>query len=115
MKTILALGLAAAVATGAVTAVSSSASANPPGPPPGPPPWMLHHHHSHPYWWGGAPFFFGFGVGPGYDEPYSNYAYNNPHVTWCMQHYRTYNPATNTFFIRPGVPVQCVAPFDDRY
>ena len=28
--------------------------------------------------------------------------------------YRTYNPSSDTFFIRPGVPARCVAPFD-RY
>lgn len=112
MNKILALGLAAAVATATVTAVSSEASANPY--------WMMHPHpqmmyHPHSYFgFGGAPFFFGFPLGRQFAPyPYPNYAYyNNPHVTWCLQHYRTYNPSTNTFFIKKGVPAVCVAPFD---
>ena len=33
------------------------------------------------------------------------------HVAWCQNRYRTYNPATNTYFARPGVPAVCRSPF----
>jgi hypothetical protein len=38
------------------------------------------------------------------------YAGTNPHVAWCMR-YRTYNPATNTYFVRRGVAKACVSPY----
>ncbi len=33
------------------------------------------------------------------------------HVAWCQARYRTYNPATNTYFIRIGVPAVCNSPY----
>ena len=58
-------------------------------------------------------FFPNVGVIPDYVEPYPYYPYylSNPHIAWCLAHYRTYNPATNTFFIRRGVPAVCVSPY----
>ena len=44
-----------------------------------------------------------------YGRPY--YRGYNPHVAWCLSHYRTYNPATNTYFIRRGVPATCYSPY----
>lgn len=35
----------------------------------------------------------------------------DPHVAWCLNRYRTYNPATNTYFARPGVPAVCYSPY----
>jgi hypothetical protein len=35
----------------------------------------------------------------------------NPHVAWCLSHYRSYNPATNTYFVRRGVPAVCYSPY----
>ena len=52
-----------------------------------------------------------------YSYPYPYYGqryyggYNSAHVQWCLNHYRTYNPATNTYFIRRGVPAVCHSPF----
>jgi hypothetical protein len=39
------------------------------------------------------------------------YGRYSPHVAWCLDHYRTYNPATNTYFRRPGVPAVCYSPY----
>ena len=113
MKKIVALGLAAAVATTAVVAASSEASAHPP--------WMHPHPFSHQHFgfgWGGPSLFFGFGA-PNYYQPDYYYDppppyayYNNAHVQWCLQAYRTYNPRTNTFHPSVGVTAVCVAPFD---
>jgi hypothetical protein len=43
----------------------------------------------------------------------ANYGYAGPqsHVAWCDWRYQTYNPATNTYFIRPGVPAACHSPY----
>jgi hypothetical protein len=114
MKKIAALGLAGLVAASSLAVTAGTASAMPPGPPP---PW-IHHHHPHGGWgggWGwGGPFLFGLGVGTLYSNSYG-YQYGwDDHVRWCATHYRTYNPSSDTFFIRPGVPARCVAPFD-RY
>jgi hypothetical protein len=42
------------------------------------------------------------------------YAYNyqgNGNVAWCAARYRTYNPATNMFFVRRGVLAVCRSPY----
>jgi hypothetical protein len=116
MKKIAALALMAVMATAGVATVSDSASAHPG-------PWMYPHAQYHPGWgWGGrSNFYFGFG-NPFYYLPppppppaYGYYYGGNAHVRWCLSRYRTYNPATDSFFIRPGVPARCVAPFDYGY
>ncbi len=33
------------------------------------------------------------------------------HVAWCQSRYRTYSPATNTYYIRVGVPAVCHSPY----
>jgi BA14K-like protein len=73
-----------------------------------------------------APFLFGSIVGlaigsalapppPPYPYPYPaygpDYGYGSPHVQWCLSHYRTYNPQTNTYFVRVGVPAVCISPY----
>ena len=116
MKKIAALGLAAAMAVGALS-VSGAASAKPW--PPHPPYPMHHNWHPHSNFYVGTPFFLGFSFGPQYRyvRPYPNYSvsYSNLHVEWCLNRYRTYNPATNTFFIRKGVPAVCVSPYWGGY
>jgi hypothetical protein len=47
---------------------------------------------------------------PYYGQRYTYYR-SNPHVEWCLARYKTYNPATNTFFIRRGVQAVCVSPY----
>ncbi len=105
------LGLAALVATTSIAATMTSASARdrddyryrPP---------VVHRQYNNNV----APFFFGlFGMmlaRPYYTQRY--YYPSDPHVAWCVAHYKTYNPATNLFFIRRGVQAVCVSPYD-RY
>lgn len=68
-----------------------------------------HHHDRDYYYYGGypppPPRYYG-GYYGGYHRGY------DPHVAWCFDHYRTYNPATNTYFRRPGVPAVCYSPYD---
>ena len=122
MKKIVAFGLCALVAAGAMTAVSGSASAKPMWMYQQHPPMMFyqHHHRRHPSatFYFSTPLLFGFSFGPQlysyqtYQPLYPYQAYSmNPHVDWCLTHYRTYNPATNLFFVKKGVPAVCVSPF----
>jgi|SwirhisoilCB2_FD_contig_31_27954879_length_428_multi_9_in_0_out_0_1 hypothetical protein len=132
MKKVLALGLAAAMAATTVGVTVEAASAQPKWQNNGGGNWdYKRHHHNGGYWRGGnfiAPFLLGGaigyglgqsyypnGYGYGYDYDYGyapSYGYGgNAHVQWCASHYRTYNPATNTFFVRPGVPRVCVSPY----
>ena len=53
--------------------------------------------------------YYGYGYPP--PRPYGFYRGYSPHVSWCLSHYRTYNPATNTYFARPGVPAVCYSPY----
>lgn len=114
MKKIFAAALAAAVAAGGFAATTGEAAAKP---------WHPKYHYSHkhhhrhhgPNFFGG-PFFLGLGLGlvaPRYYPAYPAYGarYGNAHVQWCINRYRTYNPATNTYFIRKGVPAVCVSPY----
>jgi len=122
MKKIAALALAGLMGASALAVSAGSAAADPP--------WQHHqnqnwnhnwnHHHNNwnhgPGWGWGGPFLLGLGVGTLYSNSY-DYGYGGSwgdHVRWCETHYRTYNPRTDTFYIRAGVPARCVAPFD-RY
>lgn len=108
MKKIVALATAATIAAGIAVASTGEAAAHPgPGP--------------------NLSFGFSFG-GPGYYpgpyqyphmyRPYmqprpmhrSNFRWSK-HVQWCSWRYKTYNPASNTFFIRKGVRAVCVSPY----
>ncbi len=121
MKRTFAIGLAAAAIAATLTATGGAALAQPKH-------WKPYYPHSYPHYSQPnyvAPFFFGLGLGlaapyfyqpypypyPYPYPPYPAYAYNSPHVQWCMAHYRTYNWRTNTYFIRPGVPAICVSPY----
>jgi hypothetical protein len=47
-----------------------------------------------------------------YHRGYNNYyGGGSAHVNWCLNRYRTYNPATNTYFRKPGVPAVCHSPY----
>jgi hypothetical protein len=115
MKKIAALALAGLMGASALAMTAGTAAADP---------WDHHEHHHdwdhHGHGWGGwgwgGPFLLGLGVGTLYSHSY-DYGYGGSwgdHVRWCETHYRTYNPRTDTFYIRAGVPARCVAPFD-RY
>jgi hypothetical protein len=106
MKKIAALGAAVVLAASATVATSVGADAKP-----WPPmyPYPMHPHHPH----GGVYFsmpFFGFQIGPRYGYPSRSL-----HVQWCASHYKTYNPYTNTFFIKKGVPAVCVSPYSANW
>lgn len=113
MKKAIALALAAAVAAGSFAAATGSASADP-----YPPqhwkkkaPW----HGPRPYGGWVGPFLFGsmlgYGVGTYYGSaPYYGSGYD-AHVAWCLDRYRTYNPRTNMYFLKRGVPAVCHSPF----
>jgi hypothetical protein len=123
MKKILAAGLAGLIAIGAAGVTTTAASAKDWN---GPKDWKGqkwngHHHHRHGggnWGWGLGGFALGYGLGAmsgpyyGYDRPYyGSYYRGDSHVQWCLDRYRTYNPRTNTFFVRPGVERVCVSPY----
>ena len=122
MKKALSIGLAATIAVSAIAVSAAPASARP---------WHYRHHNN-----GAAIAAFGAVLGLaaiaaanqnrydydyGYYRPYPGPYYGyygrqyyrgyNPHVAWCLSHYRSYNPATNTYFIRRGVPAVCYSPY----
>ena len=50
-----------------------------------------------------------------YDRPYRGYGYDRgprSHTAWCEWRYRTYNPATDMYYARPGVRAYCHSPYD---
>ena len=113
MKKIAALGLAAVMATTATLAVTASADAKPYWP--HPPFFPQHNFYPHNNFHNNNGFFFGFSFGPQFAQPYRYQYAGNLHVQWCASHYRTYNPYSNTFFIKKGVPAVCVSPYSSRW
>jgi hypothetical protein len=106
MKKTATLGIAAAIAATATLAVAGSADAKPYWPNQ---PYPMHHAHPH------NGFFFGFSFGPRFVQPYPYRFAGNLHVQWCASHYKTYNPYTNTFFVKKGVPAVCVSPYSSNW
>jgi hypothetical protein len=124
MRKLIAMGLAAALAAASAMVASAPAEA-----------WHWGYGHGWGYGWRGyspGPSV-GFSLrGPnfrlGFAAPvYPRYAYpryrydpypryrvrvaGGSHVAWCSARYRTYNPATNTYFRRVGVPAVCHSPY----
>ncbi len=64
-------------------------------------------------WWYGWPWWLGVGVGVGVgiylDEPV--YLGDDRHVAWCLRRYRSYNPATNTWFGYDRRVHVCISPY----
>src|SRR5262249_18747699 len=130
MKKILAAGVAALIAIGAAGVTTTAVSAKDWN---GPNDWKgqkwkgnnnwdgHHRRHGGGNWgWGLGGFALGYGRGAlsgpyygGYDRPYygGGYYSGDAHVQWCLDRYRSYNPRTNTFFVRPGVERVCVSPY----
>jgi BA14K-like protein len=46
-----------------------------------------------------------------YDTAYVSGGYGDAHVQWCIDHYRSYNPANNTFVSYGGDVRECVSPY----
>jgi BA14K-like protein len=46
-----------------------------------------------------------------YDTAYVGAGYGDAHVQWCINHYRSYNPANNTFVSYGGDVRECVSPY----
>jgi hypothetical protein len=117
MKKIAALGLAALMAVGATVASSQAFAKDWPNNNnwPNKQYWKYKNHHPHSGFFLSGPLFFGLTFGPRYLNPYPYpYQYqslSSLHVQWCSIHYKTYNPYTNLFFIKKGVPAVCVSPY----
>lgn len=76
--------------------------------------YNYNHYHdwANPFYYNWAGPFIGFGAGALFGaiitQPrYYPYAYRSTHVQRCLARYRTYNPTTDTYFARPGVPARC--------
>ena len=112
MRKLLAVTLAGLVSIGAVAATTGAADAHSTnyyrygysgyGYYPGPRPPLA-------YLYLGTPFF-GLGVRTPYFFGWHRAHEWNEHVAWCSARYRTYNPATDSYFIRRGVPARCISP-----
>ena len=100
MKKLIALSLAAVVAVTSIGATITIASAH------GRDNWHERMHRDYDQS-RGRPFGY---VGPFFIEPNTDYQ-SDPHLAWCLAHYKTYNPATNRFFIKRGVSAVCVSPY----
>ena len=100
MKKLIALTLAAMVAVTSIGATMTIASAH------GRDDWHERKNRDDNQWRGRP----GWYVGPLFIEPYTDYQ-SDPHIAWCLAHYKTYNPATNKFFIKRGVSAVCVSPY----
>jgi hypothetical protein len=111
MKKLAAVTLAAAMAVTGSLAITGAADAKPYWPHP---PFFPHNNfYPHPYPQPAPGFYFsvpgfGFSIGPQY--PRYRFA-GNLHVQWCLARYKTYNPYTNTYFIKKGVPAVCYSPY----
>ena len=113
-KAIITAGLAAVLAA---TSFSGAAMADP-----------YWHHDWHRHYWhhdhgGGGVGAFVAGTALGiiggaiandaYNRPYYGGPYyaGNSHVAWCEAHYRSYNPATDTFTAYSGRVERCISPY----
>lgn len=45
------------------------------------------------------------------DDDYDGGGYGSRHVEWCLDHYRSYNPRTNTWVSYSGNVNQCNSPY----
>ena len=77
---------------------------------------LSHAYHNNYGYYG--PRYYGGYYGPPPPRPYyrhrgykKHYYGGNAHVNWCLHRYKTYNPATNTYFRKPGVPAVCHSPY----
>jgi BA14K-like protein len=68
------------------------------------------------YWYDWPWWLVGTGVGLYYGGYYGQPIYYNDgadaHTAWCMQRYRSYNPATDTYMGYDGYAHRCISPYD---
>ncbi|HSO47356.1 MAG TPA: BA14K family protein [Rhizobiaceae bacterium] len=62
-------------------------------------------------WWYGWPWWLGVGVGVGIYLDAPVYRGDDRHVAWCLRRYRSYSPATNTWFGYDGRVHVCISPY----
>jgi hypothetical protein len=58
-----------------------------------------------------TPWWLGPGISLGLTVPAPRAGLPSAHVQWCMARYRTYDPATDTYFPRVGVRARCSSPY----
>jgi hypothetical protein len=46
-----------------------------------------------------------------YNDDYDDEDYGSSHVEWCLDHYRSYNPRTNTWVSYSGEVRECRSPY----
>jgi hypothetical protein len=46
-----------------------------------------------------------------YNDDYVDEDYDSSHVEWCLDHYRSYNPRTNTWVSYSGEVRECRSPY----
>ena len=73
-----------------------------------------HFHHGYYYttpWWT-LPLVVGGGYNRDYNDDFDDGDdLSSQHVEWCMDHYRSYNPRTNTWVSFSGVLHECISPY----
>ena len=62
-------------------------------------------------WWSGPSIGFGITV-PGVTLGLGGYGGSSAHVQWCLNRYRTYDPATDTYIPRVGERAYCNSPYN---
>jgi hypothetical protein len=84
--------------------------------------------YQHRGWWYARPWWDGTGVGSdavtGYDDfggCFNDYEVGegdyadvskDPHIRWCIEHHRLYDPESNNFLGKDGRQYQCSSPYD---
>lgn len=51
------------------------------------------------------------GYNNGYQQPYRDGRYSQQHVSWCQNHWKSYNPYNNTYQPYTGPRQQCYSPY----
>jgi hypothetical protein len=45
------------------------------------------------------------------DDEYDDGGWNDSHIQWCLNRYRSYNPRNNTWVSYSGEVHECISPF----
>lgn len=109
MRKLFAVGLAALIGAGAIATTAGEAAAKSAPYPYGYDDYYRGHHPPLAYLYFGTPIF-GFGIRTPHLFHWHHRHEWREHVAWCTSRYRTYNPTTDTYFVRRGVAARCVSP-----